>query len=328
MACDCQTEINELKCRLDSAEKNIDALWNETFSDGSIKTMYFAADFGDATVNSVLNLSNFLNEVQGTSTEEFLGFIGGGDLNYPSGSSGTIDLNLAPFQALITTEKFFPALGNHDLDATGIGSVLTSKFTYLPINGPSVSSDRRCYYLDLRDSCDAVFYILDTGYNTAGTFVSPDSIATQRDWLYSSMLNLQASKNIVVCHHPFISFDTVPATRYKPLWDLEFAQNNVDMVLNGHAHIDSHVERYKLTPTIAFKTDIINCSSFMNFHTKTVTETNPPIAPIADFPIFISQSQPHVVKIAFFKNRIMVSFIKIDTTPGQTTFLTEHSFVR
>ena len=173
-----------LEQRVDALEQNQTSLWNEAFGNQTPYNVYFAADFGDASQASVLNLAAYLNLEYQEYPDRFLGFIAGGDLNYPNGSATTIDANLLPFQTIIDAELVFPALGNHDIDGVGFGSVLTSRFPYLPDNGPTVTSKFRTYFLDFTEKIGTVFYILDTGYNTAGAYHGGSTINEQKNWLY------------------------------------------------------------------------------------------------------------------------------------------------
>ena len=319
-----------LEQRVEALEKNQTVLWNETFGGDTPYNVYFAADFGDASQASVLNLAAYLDLEYQEYPDRFLGFIAGGDLNYPSGSATTIDANLAPFQAIIDAELFFPALGNHDIDGAGNGSILTSRFPYLPNNGPNATTSKwRTYFLDFTEKIGTVFYILDTGYNTAGAYNGGATINEQKEWLYSEVVNLGAKFNIPVCHHPCFSVEdaAVLATDYYSTWDLEFPQHAIPIVLNGHAHIDSHVVMRDIAGD-RFQTDFLNCSSFMNFAVSTGGVTGTPFLSTFEAMPWRETGAPSVIKMTFYRNMVAVSYIGIDVAGVQTLFSTKYGFIR
>lgn len=56
-----------------------------------------------------------------------------GDVNYPSGSSATIDTHTAPLNTLIAAQKVLPTFGNHDLDTNSLN--FTTDSTLMALAG-------------------------------------------------------------------------------------------------------------------------------------------------------------------------------------------------
>lgn len=341
MACDCQSELNNVNCKIDALTYNQDQLWNEVFEPGPVYSVYFAADCGKASEASVLNLKRYLLAEYNKNNDAFLGFFAGGDLNYPAGEQSTIDDNLFPFLFLLNAEKYFPVLGNHDLDDAALGSVLTSKFNYLPDNGPSSDSKNRTYYVDFTDKINAVFFVFDCGYRTSSVdgesvatkeFAGVDSVASLRDWFYSVVPSIGARVNIPVMHMPYISCEenAVLEADYFPEFDFDFSENKIPILLNGHSHVDSHVRVEKLSAYPSDELDILNCSTFINFGelaTGVSYAASPPVG--YDYRLkWGTEGEPHCVKLSFYKNRIQIEFVKINTSGTQTIFNTVYGFVK
>lgn len=344
MSCDCTSEINKINCKIDALTYNQDQVWKEVFEPGPVYSVYFAADCGKASEASVLNLARYLLAEYNKDNDAFLGFFAGGDLNYPSGAAATIDANLFPFLFLLNAEKYFPALGNHDLDDALLGTVLTSKFNYLPDNGPSEASKNRTYFVDFTDKINAVFFVFDCGYRTSTLdeeeetamtdFVGVDSVANMRDWFYSTIASLGARVNIPVMHMPYAtSEDSDPMVandRYFPEFNFDFSENKIPILLNGHAHVDFHIRVQKNAAYPSDELDILNCSTFTNYNNagNTVVWQGAEPEGYSYVQKWATENQPHCLKLSFYKNRIQVEFINIDDTGTQTQFNTTYGFLK
>lgn len=172
-----------------------------------------------------------------------------GDNNYPDGSALTIDANVGQYYAkyiqpykgsypllsgevAVTTNSFWPSLGNHDLDSGFPPTAYTSYFT-LPGNGR--------FYSFINGLCE--FFIIDSGINTAGTLVEPagnTEIDYQASWLQARLAASVAAYKIVAFHHPPYTSDE---SYYPGIASLRwpFKKWGATAVFNGHGHNYEHV---------------------------------------------------------------------------------------
>ncbi|MBC8163417.1 MAG: metallophosphoesterase [Roseiflexaceae bacterium] len=153
-----------------------------------------------------------------------------GDNNYPAGEASTIDANIgqfyhefiAPYQgsygAGATTNRFFPVLGNHDLQ-TAQGQPYFDYFT-LPGN-------ERYYAVDLGP---ARIYALNSMPGEQDG-IAADSI--QGRWLQQQLAASAACWNITLMHHPPFSSGLHGSSDWMQ-WP--FADWGADLVLAGHDH--------------------------------------------------------------------------------------------
>jgi hypothetical protein len=153
-----------------------------------------------------------------------------GDNNYPLGGADTIDVNVGkdyhayiyPYTGIYgagaTTNRFFPALGNHDMD-TGLGQPSIDYFA-LPGN--------ERYYDFVQGPLH--FFILNSDPRELdGT----SSNSTQGQWLQSRMAASTTPWQIVVFHHaPYSSGAHGSSTFMR--WP--FKEWGADAVFSGHDH--------------------------------------------------------------------------------------------
>jgi tartrate-resistant acid phosphatase type 5 len=154
-----------------------------------------------------------------------------GDNNYPNGAAHTIDANIGQYYSRYIfpyagdfgrgaeTNRFFPALGNHDL-RTDAGQPY---FDYFELPG----NER--YYDFVRGSVH--FLVLNSDKR------EPDGRAAdsaQARWLQSQMMASAAPWQLVVLHHPPYS----SSVHRKPDPELQwpFAEWGATAVLSGHDH--------------------------------------------------------------------------------------------
>lgn len=155
-----------------------------------------------------------------------------GDNNYPDGEASTIDQNIGQYYAAFihpytgsygpgaTENRFWPALGNHDLD-TANGQPYFDYFT-LPHN------ER---YYDFQEG-PAHFFILNSDPR------EPDgrtADSTQAQWLQTQMADSDATWKLVFMHHtPYTS-----SQRRRPDKALQwpFANWGATAVVSGHDHL-------------------------------------------------------------------------------------------
>jgi glucose/arabinose dehydrogenase len=154
-----------------------------------------------------------------------------GDDNYPSGSATTIDDNIGQYyQGFIcpyagaygsggSSNRFFPALGNHDWVATDAQPYLD----YFGLPG----NER--YYDYIQGPVH--FFIIDSDPN------EPDGIdagSTQAAWLQSALGASTSTWDIVLLHHaPYSSSSTHGSN---PTLQWPYQQWGADAVVAGHDH--------------------------------------------------------------------------------------------
>lgn len=155
-----------------------------------------------------------------------------GDNNYPDGEAATIDDNVGQYYsdfiypyvgaygAGTTTNRFFPALGNHDWTPTNSIQPYQDYFT-LPGN--------ERYYDFVWGPVH--FFVLDSNVqepdgNTAGS--------GQAIWLKEQMSTSAAPWQFVILHHPPYSSVT---NNSSPALQWPFPQWGAEAVLAGHSHV-------------------------------------------------------------------------------------------
>lgn len=154
-----------------------------------------------------------------------------GDNNYPRGAADTIDANIGQYYSQYIfpytggfgpgaeTNRFFPALGNHDLNS-GAGQPY---FDYFELPG----NER--YYEFVRGPVHIFILNSDKREPDGRTL---DSV--QAHWLQSRMTASDAPWRLVALHHP----PYTSSARRKPDPELQwpFAQWGATAVLSGHDH--------------------------------------------------------------------------------------------
>jgi hypothetical protein len=182
------------------------------------------ADAGEANEEQVASASTIL------ANGPYLAALFAGDNNYEDGEASTIEANWAEFSGFVDAEKAFPALGNHDVDASPLGVPQTDKFSYLPGN-------KRYYQKSLHSEID--LFVLNSGKTSAGTLVEPDGNtvgSVQYNWFKQAYMNSKAKYRIVMFHHPYASAVSEGALRTSPEMDWGFSSLGVDLVIVGHTH--------------------------------------------------------------------------------------------
>ncbi|MBI3962680.1 MAG: metallophosphoesterase [Deinococcus sp.] len=155
-----------------------------------------------------------------------------GDNNYPAGAAETIDTNIGqyyhdfifPYLGSLgtgsNTNRFFPALGNHDWDTSGA----TPYLEYFTLPG----NER--YY----DSTwgPVHFFALDSDPREPdGT----ESTSLQAQWLQEQLAASTACWNLVYMHHPPYSSGSRHGSNTWMQWP--FQAWGADAVLAGHDHV-------------------------------------------------------------------------------------------
>jgi tartrate-resistant acid phosphatase type 5 len=167
-----------------------------------------------------------------------------GDNNYPSGEAATIDLNIGQYYSSYIggyhgkygsgskTNRFWPALGNHDWYSQNGAQPYLDYFTTLPGN-------RRYYDVALGT---VHFFMVDSEAE------EPDGIdvgSTQAQWLQAALAASHECFNVVLFHHPpYCSGDP---TYVEPRMRWPFAAWGADVVLVGHQHLYERLEVDGLT---------------------------------------------------------------------------------
>ncbi len=180
--------------------------------------------FAKASANTIHNL---------TEKPDF--GLGLGDIVYPKGESKNYDMHLfEPFQEVFKNTPFYPVAGNHDwLTAPDLNF---EKEWSLPGNEHYYSfAYANAFFIGL-DSRDGTFY----------------EIEKQTTWLKNELQKAKGKYDwiIVYLHH------NGKTCTYKKdyehviaLYEI-FAKNDVDLVLNGHAHTFERLKPYDANGTV------------------------------------------------------------------------------
>ena len=212
-------------------------------------------DFGDFTVQDYdLDETNEDEVAELVKSWNPVAIITLGDNNYDDGLESTIDDNIGQFYSSFiypydpdgdygpgaTTNKFWPALGNHDWktrDDNGLPFVHTEYFSGLPNN-------KRYYDFKIDE---AHFFCIDSDpHEPDGNYydlINRPEKSIQALWLKEQLANSTAQWKIVYFHHPpYTSGDENSHSNYTRMqWP--FAEWGADAVLTGHNH---HYERLSI----------------------------------------------------------------------------------
>jgi tartrate-resistant acid phosphatase type 5 len=136
------------------------------------------------------------------------------------------------------TNRFFPALGNHDYSDAGVADGLPATYLNyfnLPGAGLANSSDNERYYDFVQGPVH--FFVLNSNS------VEPDgatATSAQAAWLHTQLAASQSPWNIVVDHHPPYSSDAVHGSMPGLQWP--YAVWGAQIMLSGHAHAYERIE--------------------------------------------------------------------------------------
>ena len=173
-----------------------------------------------------------------------------GDNNYDMGLATTIDYNIGKYYSRFiggyrgvfgpgaAENRFWPALGNHDWNATDAGSdqPYLDYFTALP--------GVKRYYDVVVGSIH--FFVLDSDPH------EPDGItvdSAQAGWLEPRLRASDSCWNVVYFHHPPYSSGDPLYTEPEMRWP--FRDWGADLVLTGHQHQYERLEEDGLTYVVA-----------------------------------------------------------------------------
>lgn len=160
-----------------------------------------------------------------------------GDNNYPDGEEKTIDVNIGqyfhqyifPYHGTYgegaKTNRFFPALGNHDWHTAGAAPYLE----YFELPGNERYYDQRWGPVHL--------FIIDS------SSTEPDGIAAtskQARWLQDTLATSTAPWKIVLLHHPPYSSGATHGSSIELRWP--YREWGADIVLAGHDHLYERLE--------------------------------------------------------------------------------------
>src|SRR4051812_35699538 len=190
----------------------------------------FSSDNQTAPTRDVANLVKSWNP-------DFVATVG--DNNYPDGAASTIDSNIGQwyhqfispytgsFGGGASTNRFWPAIGNHDWNSTGAGYSPYLNYFTLPGN--------ERYYTVAQDNVQ-LFIINSDSHEPDGT----SSTSIQGQWLQSALTASTATWKLVLFHHPAFSSGTTGSNTYMQ-WP--FQQWGASAVISGHDHIYERINK-------------------------------------------------------------------------------------
>jgi hypothetical protein len=156
-----------------------------------------------------------------------------GDNNYPNGEASTIDVTIGQYyQEFIgqyqgkygpgsSTNRFWPALGNHDWYS------MTGAQPYLDYF-PALPGNKRYYDVALDNI--HLFAVDSDQHEPDGV----DATSTQAAWLKDALSQSTACFNLVTFHHPAYSSGDPIFTQPGMRWP--FKDWGADLILMGHQH--------------------------------------------------------------------------------------------
>ncbi len=147
------------------------------------------------------------------------------DYNIGKSYSNYIGNYIGGYGSTATTNRFFPAPGNHDFSDGGGISAYTDYFT-LPGNE---------LYYDFVEG-PVHFFAIDSQSAAGAT-----SLAAQRAWLEAQLAASTAQWKVVYFHHPAFSSSTTHGSTGYMQWPFE--EWGADAVLAGHDHLYERILR-------------------------------------------------------------------------------------
>lgn len=184
---------------------------------------------------------NYYSVAGGTGSARYDESIGAYYCAYLKGITTTGSLCPSPGGAL-TTNRFFPSLGNHDYSDTGNWtgppSIYTDYFN-LPGVGYSSSSGNERYYDFVAGPVH--FFVLNSnaGLEPDGT----NATSIQAQWLRANLAESTSSWNVVYFHSPPFSSGTEGSNTWMQ-WPFE--EWGADAVLSGDEHFYERIVRGQL----------------------------------------------------------------------------------
>ncbi len=166
-----------------------------------------------------------------------------GDNNYPDGRAETIDANIGKYYAAFiypyrgaygpgaSTNRFFPALGNHDWRTTQGAPPLP----YPSLNYFELPGNER--YYDVTIGPVHLFVVDSDPHEPDGIEVT----SLQADWLRNALKDSAAPWRIVAMHHPPYSSSTTHGSTPALQWP--YADWGATAVLAGHDHTYERILR-------------------------------------------------------------------------------------
>lgn len=245
----------QLECRIQSTETNIDQLFKRTddisrylndLPNFQVMRIGFVADQGTSNNTQIQTANLFIDK------EVHYAFFGG-DNNYPSGESATIDANWDNFIDFLNKGIAFPVFGNHDLENTGTkGAPQIAKFPYITYeNGGH-------FYHKYFPGYKLGVVFLNSGLNNSGTLIEAQGNtvgSNQYNWMETIIASYpNDTRWIAVFHHPYINTYQTGSSITAMQWNFE--EKGFVALLNGHTHTAEHILHDGL--------HIINCSASAN----------------------------------------------------------------
>jgi len=182
-----------------------------------------------------------------------------GDNNYPDGQAATIAANNVGYESYIVSDRFFPAIGNHDYCCSSTGTDLTPHLTYF-FDGTAPGEGGRYYS---RRIGNVEIFCLNAGWNSsqaAAAVGDPYYVTTQEPsgnsltstqalWLKQALQESTATWKIVYSHYPPYASETT-TNNYAPGYPRlrwPFKAWGADLYLAGHVHAYERLEVDGLT---------------------------------------------------------------------------------
>jgi len=176
--------------------------------------------------NGVDTTAKAVIEVLKTYNPDYIAF--GGDYNYSDGTQAGYwtQTILKYFGPEVAQGKMHLALGNHDIDGTG-----------LALHCMNLRQGGNGRYFKIEKG-PVNFYYLDYGCNSAGVLIEPDgndANSIQANWLYDELAKSTARFNVGIIHRCFLG-DTTAHPDY-PILNWPYRQKGLHLLLSGHNHV-------------------------------------------------------------------------------------------
>lgn len=254
--CRNQTRLREHQQSGEEADDLIATRTAPEVEDDYVEPALVFAAFGDYGVDDD-NEAAVAELVKSWSPDHILAL---GDNNYEDGAADTIDANIGKYfrkfiypytgaeplgdgESDATANRFWPCLGNHDLDTEVGGIAGKPYFDYFDLPG----NER--FYDFVKGNVH--FFVVNSGINTAGDVVEPmgnDFGSIQSELVAMRIAQSTAKWKVVYLHHPpYTSSSSYSPGSTALRWVMDLP---VDLILAGHAHNYERIEKDGKPPLI------------------------------------------------------------------------------
>lgn len=172
------------------------------------------------------------------------GLLFGGGNNYPSGAPATIEANFAAFNAFVTANRVFPAIGTKDMDSPSPGAPMVDKFPLLFTDGATPVAAERNYYHKYFARGDLDLFVLSSGRSTIGDLHEPDGNtvgSVQYQWFINELAEATGRWRVVLVNRAHVTAVNTAPAKFDTDLDWSFESLGIHLMLVGFSLANQHI---------------------------------------------------------------------------------------